>query len=95
MSLVAQKAILLITSETRVNTVVVGGGITMISALCTMVRRVILKHRGKPQGGNTELLEVVEVLSYAFEVASVAQGRLGAVVGISTHSLYLVVICTA
>ena len=67
----------------------------MICALCSVVGRVILEHRSKPQGGYTEFLEVVEVLANAFEVASVAQGWLGAVVLVCAHSLYLVVVCTA
>ena len=89
---VTQAAIFLVAAETGVNLVVVGGGITVVGALCAVVGRIVFKHGGEPQGGDTQLFEIVEVLAYAFEVAAMSQTRLRAVVLVGIHPLDLVVV---
>ena len=90
MSLGDESAILLIGAEARIHTIVVGGGIAMVGAVAVVgVGRVVLQHWRKPQGSNAELVEVVEMLADAFEVATMAQRRLRAVLAIGVHAFNL------
>ena len=93
--LVNQLAVFLIASETRVYAVIVGRGITMIGGETVVVGRVVLQDGRKPQGGNTQLVEVIEVLADAFQVATMAQAGLAAVVHIRVQAFDLVVVTTA
>ena len=69
-----ERAILLIGAEARVYAVVVGGGVAVVGAEAVVgVGRVVFQDRREPQGGDAELIEVVEVLADALEVAAVAQ----------------------
>ena len=90
MGLIDELAILLVGAEARINAIVVGGGVAVVGGVFPLgVGRVVLQHGREPQGGDAELGEVVEVLSDAFEVAAVAQRRLGAVFAIGVHPLDL------
>ena len=94
-SLIGESLILLVGTEARVNTVVVGSGIAVIGAEAVVVGRIVLQHRSEPKSRNTQLVEIVEMLADAFKVAAMAQTRLGAVVLICIHALYLVVVAAA
>ena len=84
--------ILLIGSKPRVYTIVVGRGITMISAILAIVGRVILQHRCKPQGCHAQLVEIVEMPADAFQVATMTQARSLTVTHFVAHGLEGVVI---
>ena len=69
-----ERAILLVGAEARVYAVVVGGSVAVVGAEAVVgVGRVVFQDRREPQGGDAELIEVVEVLADALEVAAVAQ----------------------
>ena len=54
-----QAAVLIVGAEAGGHLVVVGGGIAMVGAeAVVVVGRVVLQHRGEPQGGHTEFVEV-------------------------------------
>ena len=93
--LVNQATVFLVGAEARIHTVVVGTGITMIGGETVVVGRVVLQDGRKPQGGNTQLVEVIEVLADAFQVAAMAQAGLAAVVHIRVQAFDLVVVTTA
>ena len=80
--------IVIVRSEARVNTIVVGRSVSVICTALAVVGRVVLKHRREPQRRDAKLVEVVEVLAYAFEVAAVTQRRLLAVHGVSVQALH-------
>ena len=89
-SLGHESAILLVGAETRIHTIVVGGGIAVVGAVAVVgVGRVVLQHWRKPQGSNAELVEVVEVLADALEVTTMAQRRLRAILAIGVHAFNL------
>ena len=92
---VGQPAVFLVGAEARVNLVVVRCGIPVVGAVAAVVGAVVFEHRRKPQRGYSELLEVVEVLAYAFQVAAVAQAGLRAVVLVGHHAFNLVVVSLA
>ena len=77
--LINKAAVFVVGAETWVNAVIVGGGIAVIGALCLLVGGVVLQHGRKPQGCNAQLVEVIQVLANAFQVAPVAQAGLRAV----------------
>ena len=93
MGFVTQATILFVRAKTWVYTVVVCGCIAMIGALRAVVGRVILQNRCKPQGSYTQFFEVIEMLTYSFQVATMAQTRLCTVVPVSLHALDLVIVC--
>ena len=95
MCFVGQPPVFGIGSETRIHPVVVGGGVAVVGAEAVVVGRIVLKDRGEPQCGDSQLVEVVEVLAYAFEVAAVTQGGLRTVVHVGVESFQLVVVSTS
>ena len=75
-------------TEARVDTVVVGGGISVIGTVFPAVSRtVILQYRREPKGCHTEVGEVIEVLADAFQIAAVPQTRFVAVAELILHPL--------
>ena len=80
MTFVNEGFILLICTEARVNTIVVGCGIAVISTVfATIGRAIILQYWCQPEGSNTKVSEVIEVLTESFKVATVSKTWLIAV----------------
>ena len=89
--LVTQAAVLFVGAEAWVYTVIVGRSVAMIRALAVIVGRVVLENGRKPQGRNAQFGEVVEVLTYAFKVATVAKTWLRTVGLVCVKALDVVV----
>ena len=79
--------VLLVGSEAGIHVVVVSGGVAVICGEGAVVGRVILQHGREPEGSDAELVEVVEMLANAFEVASVTQRGLFAVLFVFVQPL--------
>ena len=80
MTFVNEGFILLIRTEARVNTIVVGCSIAVISTVfATIGRAIILQYWRQPEGSNTKVSEVIEVLAESFKVATVSKTWLIAV----------------
>ena len=92
-AVVNQLTVFLVGAEAGIYAVVVGAGIAVIGAPGVhLVGRVVLEDGREPQGGNTQLGEVVEVLLQAFQVATVTQRRCIAVFLVGAHTLQLRVV---
>ena len=86
-SLIYQLLIIGIGSETWVYTIIIGGSISMITAVLAVTWTVVLQNRGKPQSGYTQLVKIIQVLADSLQVATMAQTRLCTVAGLITHRL--------
>ena len=87
-----QCLVIVVGPEAWVNTIVVGSGIAVIRAVLSLVgRAVVFKQRSEPQRRHTQLLEVVQVLSDALDVASVPQAGLVSVAQLVAHTLHNIV----
>ena len=82
-------SVVVVCAEARVYAVVVGRSVSVIRTALAVVGRVVLKHGCEPQSRYAQLVEVVEVLAYAFEVAAMTQRRLLAVHAVSVQSLHV------
>ena len=87
-----QLAILLIGTKARVHTVVVRAGIAVVGGPLSLVRRVVLQNRRKPQGRHTQVCKVVQVLLQSFQVATMTQRWSIAVFLIGAHTFYLLLV---
>ena len=93
MTFVYEGFILLIRTEARVNTIVVGCGVAVVSTVFTIIgRAIILQYRGEPEGSNTKVSEVIEVLAESFKVASVSKTWLIAVAELVFHPFDYVIL---
>ena len=90
-----QLSVLLVGTETRINTVVVGTGIAVIGGPLALIRRVVLQNRGEPKCRNTQLREIVQVLHQTFQVTAVTKGGSGTVFTIVLHAFHLRVVVSA
>ena len=79
MRLVYKPTIFCVGAKTWVYLIIIGSTITMIHVVVALISSIILQHRRKPQGCNAQLVEVIQVLPNAFQVASVPQTGLRAV----------------
>ena len=80
MTFVYEGFILLIRTEARVNTIVIGGCVAVIGTVfATIGRAIILQYWCQPQGCNTKVSEVIEVLAESFKVATMSKTWLIAV----------------
>ena len=79
MRLVYKPTIFCVGAKTWVYLIIIGSTITMIHVVVALISSIILQHWRKPQGCNAQLVEVIQVLPNAFEVASVPQTGLRAV----------------
>ena len=86
-SLIYQLLIIGIGSETWVYTIIIGGSITMITAILAVTWTVVLQNRGKPQSGYTQLVEIIKMLTDSLQVATMSQTRLCTVAGLVSHGL--------
>ena len=79
-------------AEAGIHLIIIGGGIAMIRTVhAVVVGPVVLQDGSEPQSRNTKLSEVVKMLLYSGEVASVAQAGLGAVACLVAHAFHHVV----
>ena len=85
-AVVDELAILLVGAEARIHLIVIGRGIAVVGRVDALVGPVVLQHRCEPQGRHAKLLEVVEMLAYASQVAAVSQRRFRAVAGLVAHA---------
>ncbi len=85
--LIYQTAILIVSAKSWVHTIVVGCGIAMIGIVVHAHRRVVLEHWCEPQCRHTQLGEVVQVLTDALQVATVAHAGMRAVAPVAAHAL--------
>ena len=93
MTFVHEGFILLIRTETRVNTIVVGCGVAVVSTVFTIIgRAIIFQYRGEPEGGNTKVSEIVEVLTESFKVTTVSKTWLIAVAELVFHPFDYVIL---
>ena len=93
MTFVNEGFILLIRTEARVNTIVVGRSVAMVSTVFTIIgRAIILQYWGEPEGSNTKVSEVIEVLAESFKVASVSKTWLIAVAELVFHPFDYVIL---
>ena len=91
MGFVNESLILVVGAKTGVNAVVVGGGIAVIGVVPGTLGGVVLKHGCEPQGGHSQIVEIVEMLAYAFQVTAVAVTWVIAVAHLAAHPAHLVV----
>ena len=91
MCLVNQTAVIFVGAEAWVHFVIVGSGIAVVTAVAASAWHIILKHRGKPQCGHAQFVEVVEVLTNALQVATVAKRWLRAHAKLVEHTLHHIV----
>ena len=96
MSLIAETLIVIVGTEARVHTVVIGSGITVISRKTVLlIGRVIFQDRCQPEGRHTEFVKVVEMLTDAIEVTAMTEGGFGAVFLVGSHTCHLRVVVGA
>ena len=96
MCLVNQFPIVGIGTETRIHPIVVCGGIAVIGREAVLVvGRIVFQHGCEPQGRHAQLLEIVQVLSDAFQIPAMTQGGLCAVFLVGVHALHLRVVVVA
>ena len=87
---VAKMLVVLVRTETWVYLIIVGSGITVVCGKAVLaVGRVVLHNRGEPKGGDTKFIKVVEVLTDAVQVATMAERRFGTILYIIAHTLDL------
>ena len=86
-SLIYQLLIIGIGSETWIYTIIIGGSISMIAAVLAVARTVVLQNRSKPQGGYTQLVEIIKMLTDSLQVTTMSQTRLRTVAGLIAHGL--------
>ena len=92
MSLICKTSVVCISTETRINVVIVCRCVTMICALfVSIVRRIVFKNRSKPQCCNTQFCKIIEMLTYSFQVATMTQTRFITITCVFVHAFYLVI----
>ena len=94
MRFVGQPPVFGVGSEARIHSVVVGGGVAVVGAEAVVVGRIVLQDGSEPERGDAQLVEIVEMLAYAFEVAAVPQRWLRTVVHVGVEPFQLVVVST-
>ena len=93
-SVVDEAAVVGVGAEARVNAVVVGGGIAVVGRHPVLFAHVVFEDRGEPEGCHAQLVEIVEMLTHAFQVAAMTQRGLRAVDGIRHAGLLFAVVGT-
>ena len=74
MGFVAEALVVLVAAKSGIHLVIVRGGIAVIGREAVLlIRRVILQDGGQPEGRHTELLEIVQMLADAVQIATVTQ----------------------
>ena len=91
-SLINELLILCIGSEAWIYTIVIGGSIAMIGTVLAIIRTVVLQNRSKPQGGYTQLVEIIQMLTDSLQVAAMTKTWCRAVAGLVTHVLECIVL---
>ena len=89
---VAESAVVIIAAEARVYLIIIRGGIAMIGTIAVTVGRVVLQDRREPQGCHAQLIEIIEVLADALEVAAMPEIGVGTVALVAVHRDELVVL---
>ena len=79
MSVGNEPAVVFVGSEPWVHLIVVCRGISVVCALFAVVGRVVLKHRSEPQCRYSQLVEIVQMLANALQVAAMTEARFVAV----------------
>ncbi len=94
-SLSDELLVLGIGTEARIYPIIVGSGVTMVSTVLAIVRTVVLQDWRKPQCGNAQLVEIVEMLTDTLQVTTMTKTWRIAVASLVTHRLHHVVLWIA
>ena len=91
MGLVHEFAVIIVRAKARVHLIVVGGGIAVVATVGDLARHIIFEHRRKPQCGHAQLVEIIDMLTNALQVAPMSQRRRRAVALLVEHTRHHIV----
>ena len=90
MSLIAKTLIVLVRTETRINFIIIGGGIAVVGGETVFaIGRVVLQNRGEPKSSDTKFIEVVEMLTDTIQVATMTERWFRAIFYVGVHAFNL------
>ena len=84
---VYEALVVFVGSEARVNTIIVGGGVSVIGRAVAVAGAVVLQYGRKPQRCNPQVGKIIEVLAYSFKVTAMTQTGSRSVAGLVTQVL--------